>query len=118
MGQVRYVGRGQVFSRLRARKTAQKLELVYFSFYLGMNKRHEREIETVLIGAVGAQAYFNTRKKRLWSGRRGTLAGEPNRPTASASATGTGSEASPLRPLGIRDILRGVVAIRYDSDHD
>ena len=64
MGQVRYVGRGQVFSRLRTRKAAQKLELVYFSFYLGMNKRHEREIETVLIRAVGAQAYFNTRKKR------------------------------------------------------
>jgi len=64
MGQVRYVGRGQVFNRLRARKRAQSLELVYFSFYLGMNKTHEREIETVLIRALGAQAYFNIRKKR------------------------------------------------------
>jgi len=64
MGQVRYVGRGQVFPRLRARLNAQKLELAYFSFYLVHNKTHEREIETLLIRAVGAGAYFNTRKKR------------------------------------------------------
>jgi hypothetical protein len=64
MGQVRYIGRGNVFSRLRARQSQQKLELIYFSFYLDMDKRHEREIETVLIRALGAQAYFNTRKKR------------------------------------------------------
>jgi len=64
MGQVRYIGRGQVFGRLRARLNAQKLELAYFSFYLIRNKAHEREIETLLIRSVGAQAFFNTRKKR------------------------------------------------------
>jgi hypothetical protein len=64
MGQARYVGRGQVFGRLRARWNAQKLELAYFSFYLVKNKSHEREIETLLIRAVGLQTYFNTRKKR------------------------------------------------------
>jgi hypothetical protein len=64
MGQVRYVGRGQVFARLRARQKAQRLELAYFSFYIGMNKRHEGEIETLLIRAVGAMAYFNRRMKR------------------------------------------------------
>lgn len=64
MGVVRYVGRGNIFPRLRARKRAQQLELVYFSFYVGLDKTHEREIETVLIRAVGQSAYFNTRKKR------------------------------------------------------
>ncbi len=64
MGQVRYVGRGQVFDRLRARKRAQQLELSFFSFYIGMNKKHEGEIETLLIRAVGAMAYFNSRMKR------------------------------------------------------
>src|ERR1700686_2611691 len=64
MGQVRYVGRGQVFGRLRARKRAQQLELAFFSFYIGMNKKHEGEIETLLIRAVGAMAYFNSKMKR------------------------------------------------------
>ena len=64
MGQVRYIGRGVVFDRLRVRRREQVLELAYFSFYIGMSKAHEREIETVLIRAVGAGAYFNRRKKR------------------------------------------------------
>lgn len=64
MGVARYVGRGKIFDRLKARKKAQTLELVYFSFYVGLDKTHEREIETLLIRAVGPQLYFNTRKKR------------------------------------------------------
>lgn len=64
MGVARYVGRGEIFGRLKARRKAQVLELVYFSFYVGLDKTHEREIETLLIRAVGPQLYFNTRKKR------------------------------------------------------
>lgn len=64
MGVARYIGRGKIFDRLKARRKAQVLELVYFSFYVGLDKTHEREIETLLIRAVGPQLYFNTRKKR------------------------------------------------------
>jgi hypothetical protein len=64
MGVARYVGRGNIFQRLKARQKAQVLELVYFSFYVGLDKTHEREVETVLIRPVGPQLYFNTRKKR------------------------------------------------------
>lgn len=64
MGVARYIGRGNIFERLKARQKAQSLELVYFSFYVGLDKTHEREIETLLIRAVGPQLYFNTRKKR------------------------------------------------------
>ena len=59
MGVARYVGRGRIFSRLRARLRAQPLELVYFSFYVVANKNHEREIETLLIRAAGPQLYFS-----------------------------------------------------------
>lgn len=65
MGYVRYVGRGAIFSRLRARKKAQILELKYFSFYVVKEKKHEREIETLLIRAAGPLLQFNTKKKRL-----------------------------------------------------
>jgi len=65
MGQVRYVGRGQVFNRLRERSNIHRLQLAYFSFYLVKNKNHERELETLLIRSVGAQAHFNTRKKQV-----------------------------------------------------
>lgn len=65
MGIARYVGRGNIFQRLKARKKAQDLELAYFSFYIGMNKTHEREVETVLIRCAGPQAHFNSRKKRV-----------------------------------------------------
>ncbi|MHB1745641.1 MAG: hypothetical protein ACYCRE_12865 [Acidobacteriaceae bacterium] len=34
MGFARYIGRGNIFQRLRARHAAQKLELRYFSFYI------------------------------------------------------------------------------------
>lgn len=65
MGYARYVGRGNIFNRLKARHRAQKLELVYFSFYVVLDKKHEREIETILIRAAGPQLQFNTRKKRV-----------------------------------------------------
>jgi hypothetical protein len=64
MGVARYIGRGHIFERLKSRRRAQVLELVYFSFYVGFDKTNEREIETLLIRAVGPQLYFNTRKKR------------------------------------------------------
>ena len=65
MGVARYIGRGKIFSRLRARQRAQRMELVYFSFYVVAEKNHEREIETLLIRSAGPQLHFNDRKKRV-----------------------------------------------------
>jgi hypothetical protein len=65
MGCPRYIGRGNVFQRLEARKNAQPLELEYFSFYVVSEKKHEREIETILIRAAGPLLEFNDRKKRV-----------------------------------------------------
>ena len=65
MGSPRYIGRGSVFTRLRAHKKAHPHELVYFSFYIVEDKQHEREIETLLIRAAGDQLEFNDRKKRV-----------------------------------------------------
>ena len=64
MGCARYIGRGSVFSRLSASKKAHKLELAYFSFYIVANKKHGREIETLLIRAASPILRFNERKKR------------------------------------------------------
>jgi hypothetical protein len=65
MGYARYVGRGDVFSRLAARKRVSPHELLYFSFYIVAEKKHEREIETLLIRLGGAHLEFNDRKKRV-----------------------------------------------------
>lgn len=65
MGFARYVGRGKVFPRLKARKKAAPDELAYFSFYIVASKNHEREIETLLIRLGGAHLHYNTRKKRV-----------------------------------------------------
>jgi hypothetical protein len=65
MGSPRYIGRGNIFQRLEARKKAQQLELVYFSFYVVTEKKHEREIETLLIRAAGPLLEFNEKKKRI-----------------------------------------------------
>ncbi|HVK95007.1 MAG TPA: hypothetical protein VM571_09800 [Noviherbaspirillum sp.] len=65
MGFPRYIGRGSVFGRLKTRKDAQELELIYFSFYIVSEKKHEREIETLLIRAAGPLLQFNTKKKRV-----------------------------------------------------
>jgi hypothetical protein len=65
MGCPRYIGRGNVFQRLETRHTAQVLELQYFSFYLVSEKKHEREVETLLIRAAGFLLEFNSRKKRV-----------------------------------------------------
>jgi hypothetical protein len=65
MGCPRYIGRGRIFSRLVARQKAQVLELKYFSFYVVEEKKHEREIETLLIRAAGPLLEFNTKKKRV-----------------------------------------------------
>jgi hypothetical protein len=64
MGYPRYVGRGAIFTRLKQRKTAQVLELCYFSFYVVADKDHEREIETIMIRAAGPILDFNSRKVR------------------------------------------------------
>jgi len=64
MGAVRYAGRGKIFSRLKARKKAQPLELEYFSFYVVTNKTFEREIETLVIRASSHLLSFNERKKQ------------------------------------------------------
>lgn len=65
MGCPRYIGRGNIFDRLAARKKAQELELEYFSFYVVQEKIHEREIETLLIRTAGFLLEFNDRKKRV-----------------------------------------------------
>lgn len=65
MGCPRYIGRGNIFSRLETRKKAQKLELEYFSFYVVSEKKHEREVETLLIRAAGFLLQFNAKKKRV-----------------------------------------------------
>ncbi len=64
MGYPRYVGRGNIFGRLAARKKAQVLELAYFSFFVVVDKQHEREIETIMIRAAGPILDFNSRKVR------------------------------------------------------
>jgi len=65
MGYARYIGRGRIFSRLRACRDRHKLEVKYFSFYVVEEKKHEREIETLLIHAAGPLLLFNTKKKRI-----------------------------------------------------
>jgi hypothetical protein len=65
MGCPRYIGRGDIFLRLGARHRANPLELKYFSFYVVSEKKHEREIETLLIRAAGFLLQFNGRKKRV-----------------------------------------------------
>ena len=65
MGCPRYIGRGRIFNRLEARYKAQPDELRYFSFYLVTDKKHEREIETLLIRAAGFLLEFNDKKKRV-----------------------------------------------------
>ena len=65
MGCPRYIGRGNIFHRLNRRHKTQPHELAYFSFYVVSEKKHEREIETLLIRAAGFLLEFNTRKKRV-----------------------------------------------------
>ncbi|MHA6890821.1 hypothetical protein [Ralstonia pseudosolanacearum] len=65
MGCPRYIGRGNIFQRLAARKKALQFELEYFSFYVVAEKKHEREIETLLIRAAAFLLEFNDRKKRI-----------------------------------------------------
>jgi len=65
MGCPRYIGRGNIFSRLNKRYSKQRAELRYFSFYVVSDKKHEREIETLLIRAAGFLLEFNNRKKRV-----------------------------------------------------
>lgn len=65
MGVARYIGRGRIFHRLKARHRANLQELKYFSFYVVLEKTHEREIETLLIRSAGPQLHFNSRKKRV-----------------------------------------------------
>lgn len=64
MGWPRYIGRGDIFARLRARKKAHSQELYYFSLYVIKNKKHTREIETLMIRTAGSLLSFNDRKKR------------------------------------------------------
>ncbi len=65
MGYARYVGRGQIFTRLKAHLKAHPRELHYFSFFIVKEKMHEREIESLLIRAGGPHLHFNTKKRRI-----------------------------------------------------
>jgi len=64
MGYPRYIGRGNIFSRLNIRRNRQVLELAYFSFFVVADKVHEREVETIMIRAAGPLLDFNERKVR------------------------------------------------------
>jgi hypothetical protein len=64
MGCPRYIGRGEVFSRLASHSKAHP-ELHYFSFYLVETKKHEREIETLLIRSASFLLEFNEKKRRV-----------------------------------------------------
>ncbi len=64
MGHARYVRRGQIFKRLTDHRKAHPKELHYFSFYVIANKKHEREVETLVIRAASPLLEFNDRKKR------------------------------------------------------
>lgn len=64
MGYPRYIGRGYIFDRLKARKILHPLQLQYFSFFVVDNANHEREIETVLIRIASGLIDLNDRKKR------------------------------------------------------
>ena len=63
MGCARYVGRGNIFARLALKRNHK--ELCYFSFFVLSDPSHQRELETVLIRAVGQMLVFNDRKKRV-----------------------------------------------------
>ena len=64
MGYPRYIGRGDIRSRLTARFNRQREELMYFSFYVVPQKIHERKVETLMIHAAGSLLDFNDKKKR------------------------------------------------------
>jgi hypothetical protein len=64
VGQARYIGRGNIFVRLKSHKVKYPLELQYFSFYVLKDKSIERQIETILIHVAGAGLLFNKKKKR------------------------------------------------------
>ena len=66
MACARYIGRGDIFQRLSARKREQQLELEYFSFYVIPDKIHEREIETLLIRAAGFPSRVQHPKEAGW----------------------------------------------------
>lgn len=65
MGAPRYSGRGDIFGRLKSHFTKHRRELAYFSFYVVEDKKHEREIETLVIRAAGSLLHFNNKKKRV-----------------------------------------------------
>jgi hypothetical protein len=65
MGCPRYIGRGAIFSRLKAHAVTHSRELRYFSFFVVEDKKHEREVETLLVRASSFLLEFNTRKKRV-----------------------------------------------------
>lgn len=66
----RYIGRGDIFGRIGSRLKTHPEELKYFSFYVVESKKHEREIESLLVHITGTLLQFNEKKKRL-----GTKAG-------------------------------------------
>lgn len=65
MGYPRYIGRGNIFRRIDARRKAQVLELAYFSFFVVEDIVHRRELETIMIRAAGPLLDFNSRKVRI-----------------------------------------------------
>ena len=65
MGAPRYVGHGNIFSRVKHHLDKYQKELQYFSFYVVADKCHEREIETLLIRGAANMLALNERKVRI-----------------------------------------------------
>jgi hypothetical protein len=65
MGYARYIGRGRIFPRLRACLKRHGSQLKYFSFYVVEDRKHEGEIETLLIRAASPLLEFNSKKKKI-----------------------------------------------------
>jgi hypothetical protein len=64
MGVARYGGRGDIFNRLRSHADKYPKELLYFSFFIIKDKKHEREVETAFLRAASSQMVLNQKKVR------------------------------------------------------
>jgi hypothetical protein len=73
MGYARYIGRGEIFPRLRACVKNHGSQIQYFSFYVVGANKHGKEIETLLIRAASPLLQFNTKKKKITIGTGGFL---------------------------------------------
>jgi len=65
MGCPRYIGRGRILGDLKRARRLIPWSWNIFPSTWCRKKKHEREVETLLIRAAGFLLEFNTRKKRV-----------------------------------------------------